>query len=45
MNKPHQRVGSVSNTQVGKHFESVALKVFAAKGIDLQGNLKLLVGI
>lgn len=45
MHKPHQRVGAVSNTHVGKHFESVALKVFAAKGIDLHGDLKLPVGV
>lgn len=45
MNKPHQRAGSVSNAHVGKDFEAVALKVFAAKGIDLQGDFKLPVGV
>lgn len=45
MNKPHQRVGAISNAHVGKDFEALALKVFAAKGIDLQGDLKLPVGV
>lgn len=45
MNKPYQRVGSISNAHVGKTFEGVALKIFAAKGIDLQGDLKLPIGV
>ena len=45
MNKPHQRVGSISNAHVGKAFEAVALDVFAAKGIHLESDLKLLVGV
>ena len=45
MNKPHQRVGSISNAHVGKDFEAVAVDVFAAKGIHLESELKLPVGV
>ncbi|QOR40210.1 hypothetical protein HNO52_18060 [Billgrantia diversa] len=43
MNKPHQRIGSISNAHVGKDFEALALGVFAAKGIE--SDLKLPVGV
>lgn len=45
LNKPHQRVGSISNAHVGRDFEAVALDLFAAKGINLQSDLKLPVGV
>jgi hypothetical protein len=35
MDKPHQRVGSVSNAHVGADFERVALEFFAMKGVTL----------
>lgn len=45
LNKPHQRVGSISNAHVGRDFEAVALDIFAAKGINLQSDMKLPVGV
>lgn len=45
LNKPHQLVGSISNAHVGRDFEAVALNLFAAKGINLEGDLKLPVGV
>jgi len=45
MNRPFQRKGSKSNTQVGRVFEAKALKFFRGKGLVLQRNLKLDIGI
>jgi hypothetical protein len=45
MNKPHQRVGSVSNAQVGADFEHVALQFFATMGITLTRNFGVEVGL
>lgn len=43
--KPHQRKGSSSNTQVGKDFENAAQAFFAAKGVHLIPNLSVAIGI
>lgn len=45
MNKPHQRIGSVSNTQVGKDFERAAKKFFLSTGLKLDLSLKVRIGI
>lgn len=44
MNKPHQRVGSISNAHIGDAFEKVALEFFAKKGITLFRNFPLQLG-
>ena len=43
--KPYQRKGSTSNTQVGKDFETAAQTFFAAKGITLIRDVSLPIGI
>lgn len=45
MNKPHQRVGVVSNAHVGDDFERVALEYFAGKGIELSRNFSIEIGV
>lgn len=45
MNKPHQRLGSVSNAHVGADFERVALAFFAKQGIVLSRNFSLEIGL
>ena len=45
MNKPHQRVGSVSNAHVGADFERVALEFFAGKKIALFRNFSIELGL
>lgn len=45
MDKPFQRIGSQSNSQVGKDFEVVAQKFFASRGVNLKRGQKVLVGI
>ncbi len=45
MNRPHQRIGSLSNAHVGSDFERVALKYFRQKGIVLTKNFKLSIGL
>ena len=45
MNKPFQRIGSVSNAQVGSDFESIALHFFARTGTELKRSYKVEVGI
>src|SRR2546427_3476792 len=44
MNKPHQRVGSISNAHVGAAFEKVALKFFARRQIMLSRDYPLELG-
>ena len=44
-NKPNQRVGSVSNSQVGADFELVALTFFEKRGVKLSRNFAVEVGI
>ncbi|HXT64648.1 MAG TPA: hypothetical protein VN696_16525 [Pyrinomonadaceae bacterium] len=43
--QPNQRIGSVSNSQVGADFELVALKHFAKHGVKLTRNFPVDVGI
>jgi hypothetical protein len=45
MNKPHQRVGSVSNAHVGAAFENVALTFFVAQGITLTRKFPVELGL
>ena len=45
MNKPFQRIGSVSNAHVGSDFERVALTFFAAKGIELCRHFSVELGL
>jgi hypothetical protein len=40
-----QRDGSASNAHVGREFEAIAMRLFEAKGIKLQHNYKIPVGI
>ena len=44
MNKPHQRVGSISNAHVGAAFENVALQFFAGKKTVLSRNFPIELG-
>lgn len=45
VNKPFQRIGSVSNAQVGSDFEAVAQQYFASSGVELERSHKVQVGI
>lgn len=45
MDKPHQRIGSKSNAHVGRDFELAAQRFFANKGLALDLNIKIPVGI
>lgn len=45
MNKPHQRINSLSNAHVGKHFELLAKKYFSLNGLLLEKNIKITLGI
>ncbi len=45
MDKPHQRIGSVSNAHVGADFEKVALEFFATQGITLTRNFPVEIGL
>ncbi len=45
MDKPHQRIGSISNAQVGADFELVALKFFAKQGIAFSRDFPVEIGL
>jgi hypothetical protein len=45
MNKPFQRVGSVSNARVGSDFETVAQRFYALSGVELERSHRVEVGI
>ena len=45
MDKPFQRKGAKSNTQVGKDFEKSAMKFFSTQGLYLQENVSVDIGI
>ncbi len=45
MDKPHQRIGSKSNSHVGRDFEMAAKDFFSKEGIPLNLNVKLPVGV
>lgn len=45
MDKPHQRVGSISNAHVGSDFELVALRYFSEIGISLKRNFPIAIGL
>ncbi|HPQ44330.1 MAG TPA: hypothetical protein PKZ42_08880 [Syntrophales bacterium] len=45
MNRPFQRKGSKSNTHVGKEFEETAMKFFKGKGLFLQNNISVNIGV
>lgn len=40
----HQRLGAVSNSQVGQDFEAHARQFFASQGIDLESHHKIKIG-
>lgn len=45
MNKPFQRIGSKSNAHAGRAFEIATQTFFASKGLELQRDLKVPVGV
>lgn len=45
MNKPYQRIGSISNAHVGADFEKVALLYFETQGIRLIRDFPLELGV
>lgn len=45
MNRPHQRIGAISNAHVGAAFEKVALEYFAKAGIILTPKFSLQIGL
>jgi len=45
MNQPHQRIGSKSNAHVGRDFELAAQKFFSSKGLELELNVKIPIGV
>ena len=45
MDKPHQRIGAVSNAHVGADFEKVAMEFFATQGISLTRNFPVEIGL
>jgi hypothetical protein len=45
MDKPFQRLGAKSNSQVGRDFEEAAKAYFEIQGLSLDFNLKLPVGV
>jgi len=45
MDKPFQRKGAKSNTQVGKDFEKSAMEFFSTQGLSLHENVSINIGI
>lgn len=45
MNRPHQRIGSISNAHVGADFEKAALLFFEKQGKQLTRNFPLKIGV
>jgi hypothetical protein len=45
MNQPYQRLGSISNAQVGNDFELLAQRFFGSQGIELERNYVAEIGI
>jgi hypothetical protein len=45
MDKPFQRKGSASNTQVGRDFEHRAKTIFAGQGLHLTSGVSIPIGI
>ena len=45
MNRPHQRIGSISNAHVGADFEKAALLFFEKQGKKLARNFPLEIGV
>jgi hypothetical protein len=45
MNRPHQRIGAISNAHVGAAFEKMALEYFAKKGVTLKADFPLHIGL
>ncbi|NQW23114.1 MAG: hypothetical protein HQ475_06690 [SAR202 cluster bacterium] len=41
----HQRIGSISNSHVGREFENLALEILTQKGIHLRSNHSINVGL
>ena len=45
MNRPHQRIGAISNAHVGADFEKAALVFFEKRGDALSRNFSLEIGV
>jgi len=45
MDKQHQRKGEKSNSQIGKEFEEIALEYFRKKGIELEKQYTIEIGL
>ena len=45
MNNTHQRVGSLSNADVGRQFEIIAREFFHCESLQLEPNFKLAIGV
>ncbi|MEJ2044480.1 MAG: hypothetical protein P8X74_05505 [Reinekea sp.] len=45
LQKPNQRIGATSNSQVGRDFENQARQYFSSQGIQLHEGFSLLVGV
>jgi hypothetical protein len=45
MNRPHQRVGAISNAHVGSAFEAVALEFFRGEGLILTRRFPVEIGL
>jgi len=45
MTNTFQREGSISNAHVGNEFELLTKKLFAERGIFLEGNIKIKIGL
>ena len=43
--RPHQRVGALSNAHVGRDFEDVALEYFRSLGIELERDFSIELGL
>ncbi|QDT26614.1 hypothetical protein Enr10x_19180 [Gimesia panareensis] len=45
MSKPHQRIGSKSNTHVGREFELATKNYFITIGLELSKDIKIAIGV
>ena len=45
MENRFQRIGAISNSHIGKEFENVAKDYFLTKGLTLDANIKLKIGL
>lgn len=45
MDRPFQRIGALSNTQVGGDFEGLAQRFFKKRGLDLRPRFRIAIGV